>query len=162
MSAGSETLGWLVVMLIFGSIIFAAVFVIIGFESILYWTNDSVQEKINISNSTYHEVLDILSNNYTIYQSRFKTSEPYLEVSNLTEFINLLTIHKKTALLTNEFQKRQGIPYLSQYYSGYFWFTFQDNNIEVQCRYTINVVRNNDNGLFGFFPDKNSTSGETQ
>lgn len=139
----SEVLDWLYVIgffVLIGGGIFAGG--LLGYRMLVSLDESSqeFEQRLNVANMTWQNTYGNLTNHFTIYNDSFSEQEPYIETSNLSEFIDLCDKWNRTSILSEPFEHRY-VGFLNQVstYSGRFWFTFIDNGIEVQARFEVQV-----------------------
>ena len=137
---GGEFIGWIIICVIVGALLLGIAVTFAIWDTNNYWSNEQNMVKVDEVLEEYIQAYDLLNQNFTIYNSTFGPSEPFIETLNVTEYSNALKEYKKSATLVDGFQVRYpGLGDLGKYYAGYFWFTFNDSGIEVQYRLVFKI-----------------------
>jgi hypothetical protein len=115
---------------------------ILGFRFLQSFQQSTTTYETNLAdmNMTYQQTLKEISENLTIYEASFIEHEPYIISTNSSDFLGLCQKWNKTSVLCDSFRLRHtGFLTLVTTYSGYFWFDFNDNGIDVQVRLQFKV-----------------------
>ena len=133
----SEAFDWLCIIGFF--CLLGAAVVRVGFVGVAFLETNRTngiefQERVATLNETYLDAMVKLEQQFNVYEASFQESQPHIEAENLTDFLSLSQKWNKTAILYDGFERRRiGLLGVLIDFSGHFWFTFNDNGVQVQA-----------------------------
>jgi len=140
MSEVLDCLAVIGIVVLIGAGIFGAGVLVYRVQTAMTESSTEFEQQLKIANVTWQSAYGNLTELFTIYNDSYIEQEPYIETTNLTEFINLCQEWNRTSLLSEPFEHRYtGFLSAVSIYSGAFWFSFNDNGIEVQARFKVEV-----------------------